>query len=189
MANTKRIGSIAALALFSVLSLPGSSGAQSGDVYGVGVESWSSYDYGNNGPVLVSWGDNVPAFFSFSYSALDNYGDYYVSMGIGGGPWGAGLSGIIYDSPLPYPSASIGIFEPDYDVVASYFTDGVNTVAEIDQFSGYGYSFTSFQTVPEPSAIVPAATAVLMILMLAWLRGFRARPLSGLSQVATIDAA
>jgi hypothetical protein len=182
MANTKRFGSIAALALFSVLSLPGSSGAQSGDVYGVGVESWSSYDYGNNGPVLVSWGDNIPAFFSFSYSALDNYGDYYVDMGISGGPWSIGLSGIIFDSPVPYPSGSVGIFEPDYDVLGDYFTAGVgSTVAEIDVFSGSGYSMTFFQTIPEPSSIIPAATAILIILVFAWTQGLRSRLRSRLS--------
>jgi len=176
MTSARRVGFILVPAIFSVLLLPRPADAQSGFVTSSGVESWSDYEYTDNGLVLVGSGSNVPATFSFSYNALDSYGDYYVNMAIFGGAWSVSDGGIIYGSPVPYPSANVFIYEPNFEFAGNYFTAGVDTVADITASSGEGYSITSFQSVPEPSSIVPASTAVLVILVCAWMRGVRPRP-------------
>ena len=76
MTTARKLGLIGVTIFFSVLSLPRSSDAQSGgSVFSRGVESYSAYEYGPNGPVLVSSGSNIPATFSFNWHLilLDSY--------------------------------------------------------------------------------------------------------------------
>jgi hypothetical protein len=206
MTKTRKLGVIAVATLLSALSLPRSSSAQAypfpppyglppGPVYGswTGFETFeiSVYEFGQQQPIDV---------FSGSGPATLTIGADFMEIGT---IWGQGG---VFINPSGPTSASGGIEFMDgpggsslgnfFVTYQSILPDGQidvgNGTAVADLTSGFFYSlpnnglgetigFATFTTVPEPSSIVPAALAVLVIAVVAWMRGFCRRPRARLS--------
>jgi hypothetical protein len=203
MTKTRKLGVIAVATLLSALSLPRSSSAQQTgqeiNGYWAGFETYQTSVYTFSGQLIASYsGEAVPAELEistsrspypvdgtiqigsvFAFGAIfpaDPFGPTSASGGIFlmDGP-GGNVSGnffLTYDSILPDGQIDVGNGVAVADLTTNFFNHpmGETTV-----------SFASFTSVPEPSSIVPAALAVLVFAVVAWMRGFCRRPRARLS--------
>ena len=177
---------VGALICFSACSLPRTSHAV--PVYGTwtGIETFDTQVYSNGQLVSDTSGSNVPATFSTEYYdfanvlsvsinalSLDGYyssspfgadsasGTLLVNSGYFG--YNVGNFALSYQSILPNGQIDVGAGMAVADI----------TIIDVDGNGNGEIDFASFQSIPEPSAIVLAATAVPLIVFLAWRRGFR----------------
>jgi hypothetical protein len=171
MTQLQKLGLIAGLALASATALPQSSHAQSGlpviaSGSWSGTEYWISFTYTENGPVESSSGSGI-ADFSYYVNGSTALNSYWLTMTFNGPLFSITGSGTSNETSFSFydgPIASNG-----------GFTDlGSSVIANIDYGNEVGYSYATFQSdpisVPEPSSIVLAAFAVLMIAMFACIR-------------------
>jgi len=199
--STKWLSLIAALTFFSALWLPRPSDA--GSVYGTwsGVETGYAQEYLNGHFLGTTYLSPMPATLYISYDPSQPFVDVDINS-----KFSVDMSGIsITGAPIDFgPESASGSIFGGYGYyglspVANYFvnyesilpdgmlvTGGDSAVADItylnlDGNRTGGVLFFSFQTVPEPSSIVPAASAVLMIVIFAWTRSCRPRPRRRLS--------
>ncbi len=206
--STRGLGLIAALAFFSAVSLPRSSCA--GEIHGdwYGAVTFDIVQYGA-GPPISSSG----AYYGeMSLDYIDTPAEQELSMTIGGytiiggqfanpslffpnNPFGANsASGSVFGTVFPGPGYlgyPVGNFAVNYQSIPPDGSiDTSSGYADGDMFLAIGHPilfgetiFVSFQTVPEPSSIVLAGAALLMIMIgiFAWMRRFRPRPWSRLA--------
>jgi hypothetical protein len=204
MTKTRKLGVIAVATLLSALSLPRSSSAQgfpSPDPVGPLYGSWNGFEtfeisvykngqqqpvggFSGSGPATLTigadfmeigtiWGQgqNLP---------IDQFGPTSASGGynfnVGPGGFSSGNFFVTYQSILPDGQIDVGNGTAVADLTSTFHYP-IPGPSELGETVG----FATFTTVPEPSSIVPAALAVLVIAVVAWMRGFCRRPRARLS--------
>jgi hypothetical protein len=210
MTKTRKIGVIAVATLLSALSLPRSSSAQGGFpgnfYHGPEYGSYTGFDtyeiseyvsnqlvasYSGGGPATLTLGANYmeigPIYGTGVYQTpysnppfFDPFGPTSTAGGFGGGGGFGGFSSgnfvLTYQSILPDGQIDVGNGTAVADLTSGFYYEIPGTF-ELGETVG----FATFTTVPEPSSIVPAALAVLVIAVVAWMRGFCRRPRARLS--------
>jgi hypothetical protein len=195
MTKTRKLSLIAATILLSALSLPRSSTAQTleGSYAGVEYYDTSVYQAGTLISSLSGWttanlyidggpGNGLSMYILGQPPASDVFGQGTLSPPDAFGPTSAtgslfldaGPGGLVvgnffltYESILPNGQIDVGNGGAVADLTTtSFFFPSPQDVT---------VSFASFTSVPEPSSIVPAALAVLVIGVIAWIRCFRQR--------------
>jgi hypothetical protein len=202
MTKTPKLGVIAVATLLSALSLPRSSSAQGfpspdpvGPLYGSwnGFETFeiSVYKNGQQQPV-GGFSGSGPATLTIGADFIE-IGDIFGQGGVSFdqlGPTSASGLYNFFDGPGGFTSGNF--FVTFQSILPDRQIDVGNGTAVADLTSGFFYGlpdggvgetvgFATFTTVPEPSSIVPAALAVLVIGVIAWMRGFCRRPRARLS--------
>jgi len=203
--STKGLGLVAALAFLSAVSLPRSSSA--GEIYGnwYGAVTFQIVDY----DVVPPSSSSGAYYGEMSLDYIDNPSEQELSISIGGytisGNQFANPSLFFPNNPFGPNSAGgsmIGnLSNPSYAgfPTANFFVDYQSILPDGSIDTSYGSAlgdiflpaahpgiigetiFVSFQTVPEPSSIVLAGAALLMIGIFAWMRRSRPRPWSRLA--------
>ena len=210
MTKTRKIGVIAVATLLSALSLPRSSSAQAypfpppyglpGPVYG----SWTGFEtfeisvykigqqqpiggFSGSGPATLTIGADfmeIGTIWGQGGVSIDQLGPTSASGGFGAnygpGGFGSGNFFVTYQSILPDGQIDVGNGTAVADLTAGYYYLVPGTTPGSYEL-GETVSFATFTTVPEPSSIVPAALAVLVIAVVARMRGFCRRPSARLS--------
>ncbi len=208
MTKTRKLGVIAVATLLSALSLPRSSSAQGGPPYfpppyylpGPVYGSWngfetfelSAYEIGQQQPIDVFSGSGpatltigagfmeIGEIFGQGGVSIDQLGPTSASGGFGAnygpGGFGSGNFFVTYQSILPDGQIDVGNGTAVADLTSGFYYEIPGTF-ELGETVG----FATFTTVPEPSSIVPAALAVLVMAVVAWMRGFCRRPRARLS--------
>jgi hypothetical protein len=205
MTRKQKARLIAAATLLSALALPRASSAQfpPGTVYGdwIGNESYTTSVY-QSGQLIDSYSGSGPAGFSFfaepvnepswamflelaggdpfsdvKFVAILGTDPFGPSSAIGslfpvGGPGGQSTGNffLTYQSILPDGQIDVGGGTATVDLTQVFFP---NPGAETITFAAF--QSPSVSSLPEPASIVHAALAVLVIAIVAWMRGFRPR--------------
>jgi hypothetical protein len=191
MSKTQRLSLIAALVFFSAFSLPRSSDAGSVSSAWIGVESFNTAVYRDGQLVSQSSGINVPAemWITFTYpdlvyaqlSMADIYRDDFSVSGFVSNqsvtPNSA--SGFIFSYGGPSVAGanfemSFQSIQPDGSVEGGYASAymGFDVTNIGSTTRTVGSVWFQGQGLPEPSSLVLAATASLIILIFRWTRGF-----------------
>jgi PEP-CTERM motif len=198
MTKTNRLGPIAAFTVFAAISLPQSCDAQSifqpPPLVINGVGSLSVQEYQASQLIGSSFSSNEPATLILTYEGFspDVYANGLATLQIDVGSVGL---------PPPYPlyasgdatyqqfedaDLSLNAFGRDGFSASIFKTSDGSIVADVTDtdfpITGPQYVFqATFQSVPEPSSLLLAATGFLMILIFAAVRHFflarrKARP-------------
>lgn len=203
MTRNYRLGLIAAFIVFAEMSLTRSSNGQvfqPPPLMVPGVASETVYNY-QNAPIFTTFND--PATFTLSYQAYppDIYTLGSLTMTIDGsnlvGPSAPFLFFSGGGTYQEFQSADASVFAGGFDgyTANSFRTSDGSIVADFT-FLTYNFSnpiltesaFISFQSVPEPSSLILAATGFLMILIIAAMRHFFSVPVNRPSRSRKIPA-
>jgi len=187
----EKLSLIAAATFLSVLSVPGSSSAQ---IVGTPIGEWSGvysfqttvYDFGKptehysgggRGYLVLSytgfpdWEMTItPNFISVGgrLSPPDPFGPTSASGSLlaFGGPGGSsyGDFSVTYESILPNGQLDVGDGSAIADLTRIFYINELESI-----------TYATFTTVPEPTSIVHAALAVIVIAVVASIRAFRKR--------------
>jgi MYXO-CTERM domain-containing protein len=157
----KRCGLIATLMVLATISLARPSNGQSSGTW-AGIESYSIYEYTDQGQVLVGSGTDQPATFSTSYDGT------FLSLQITGA-FTTSIFGPSSDGMTTF------YFNGDASGVGFYDATTAGVVANIETGDDLGYSFATFLTVPEPSTFVQATFGLLSIGLATLIRRRRRR--------------
>ena len=187
MTKIQRSRSIAALALFSALSLPGSVRSASifGTWTGIATSETTNYVFGvpvsesdSYGPATLGVGYMPQVYLGISINAAGGQSSAFTaSFGPQSGSGSLSSPVLTPSEPVPRPS-----LEPTNPLSRMAKLDtSVGTASAtvtIDGIEGNatGYiTITSFQTVPEPTSLVELASGILAVLVIAWGRHFFCR--------------